>query len=529
MSLFSAQERHFAKAVSELIYCNPFLPERIEHERAALDGEFDDRDARWNLQTGNRQKPPNVVMLVQRVEELLDRARAKLATGEADAGAGADAGLYEDLLMFLLFDRLGFGEIEAGKLEQTPAALFDELERRVRPYLQFGPTQLPLWAQLPHVFSCYHQLHRAFQNIFHFIIGFSRAAVQLRATVWQSIFTHDMRRYRRTLFSRMADFTTLIMGPSGTGKELVAQAIGLSRYVPFNPKTRAFADASKVAYFPLNLSALSPTVIESELFGHKRGSFTGAEADRVGWLEVCPSLGTVFLDEIGDLDPAIQLKLLRVLQSRTFSRLGDTEMRQFQGKIIAATNHDLSAQMRAGTFREDFYYRLCSDMITVPSLAQRLADNPEELRQLIAHLVHRAMGEDEPDVVAEVKQWIDNHLGTDYAWPGNVRELEQCVRNVLIRKQYRPPHDSGKTTNDDLNQSLASDISRGALTVDELLRRYCTLVYAQTGSFEATARRLRIDRRTVKAKVDPQLLEHPHSMLTNGLADPADPMRHHRA
>ena len=94
------------------------------------------------------------------------------------------------------------------------------------------------------------------------------------------------------------------------------------------------------------LSTLSPTLIESELFGHKRGSFTGAEADRVGWLEVCPSLGTVFLDEIGDLDPAIQVKLLRVLQSRTFSRLGDTEIRQFQGKIIAATNHDLSAQMR---------------------------------------------------------------------------------------------------------------------------------------------------------------------------------------
>ena len=137
------------------------------------------------------------------------------------------------------------------------------------------------------------------------------------------------------------------------------------------------------------------------------------------------------------------------------------------------------------------------------------------------------MGEDAADVVAEVKQWIDNHLGTDYAWPGNVRELEQCVRNVLIRKQYRPPHAPGQTPNDDLNQSLANDISRGALTVDELLRRYCTLVYAQTGSFEATARRLRIDRRTVKAKVDPQLLEPPHPLMTSVVADPMDPMRRH--
>src|SRR5258707_60358 len=166
--------------------------------------------------------------------------------------------------------------------EDGIAACRHPIARVARSCLQFGATQLPLSGPLAYVFSCYDQFPRAFQNFFHFIIGFSRAAVQFRATVWQSIFTHDMRRYQRTLFSRMADFTSLIMGPSGTGKELVAQAIGLSRYVPFNPKTRSFADGLKDAYFPLNLSALSPTLIESELFGHKRGSFTGAEADRVG-------------------------------------------------------------------------------------------------------------------------------------------------------------------------------------------------------------------------------------------------------
>ena len=113
----------------------------------------------------------------------------------------------------------------------------------------------------------------------------------------------------------MGDVTTLVTGPSGTGKELVARAIGLSRYIPFDAEGQAFADDTPRSFVPLNLSALSPTLIESELFGHRRGAFTGAVADRAGWLETCPPRGTVFLDEIGELDPAIQVKLLRVLQS----------------------------------------------------------------------------------------------------------------------------------------------------------------------------------------------------------------------
>src|SRR4030095_10303350 len=116
-------------------------------------------------------------------------------------------------------------------------------------------------------------------------------------------------------------------------------------------------------FYALNPSALSPTLIESELFGHRRGAFTGAVQDRAGWLEVCPATGTVFLDEIGELDPAIQVKLLRVLQSRTFQRLGDTRDRPFLRKLIAATNRDLGREMAAGEFRKDFYYRLCSDFV----------------------------------------------------------------------------------------------------------------------------------------------------------------------
>src|SRR5262249_30706093 len=161
-------------------------------------------------------------------------------------------------------------------------------------------------------------------------------------------------------------------GPSGTGKELAARAIAQSRYVPFDSRRLVFADEGAVSFFPINISALSPTLVESELFGHRRGSFTGAIADRKGWLETCPPPGSVFLDELGDLDPAIQVKLLRVIETRSFHPVGDTASRQFQGKLIAATNRDLAADIRKGRFREDLYYRLCSDQIATPALAEQV-------------------------------------------------------------------------------------------------------------------------------------------------------------
>src|SRR5205814_4034775 len=132
-----------------------------------------------------------------------------------------------------------------------------------------------------------------------------------------------------------------------------------------DPKTKAFALDFTQSFIALNLSALSPTLIESELFGHRRGAFTGALEDRAGWLETCPPLGTVFLDEIGELDPAIQVKLLRVLQSRVFQRLGETRDRSFNGKIISATNRDPNSTANGGGFRRrlrpDLYYPHCPD------------------------------------------------------------------------------------------------------------------------------------------------------------------------
>jgi transcriptional regulator with PAS, ATPase and Fis domain len=260
-------------------------------------------------------------------------------------------------------------------------------------------------------------------------------------------------------------------------------------------------------FHPLNISALSTNLIESELFGHCRGAFTGAASDRAGWLELCESLGTVFLDEIGDLEAPIQVKLLRVLQTRTFQRMGETKDRQFQGKIIAATNRDLSTKIDDGTFREDFYYRLCSDIVTTAPLREQLADSPDDLGRLVLFITKRIVGDEADELAAEVETWIDQQLGRSYDWPGNVRELEQCIRNVIIRRHYQPRPKAEQNLARDPKRQLAEEVTGGRLTADELLSRYCTLIYAGTGSYEQAAQHLKLDRRTVKSKIDEEFLQ----------------------
>lgn len=521
MPLFDAEEKQFVAAIGGLAHANPFTPERIEFERQALGDEFIAHKSDWNVRYEGEHDHPNLVRLLVRSERLLEQARERIA-GQRTLPGSADLALYEDLLLMTIYHRhrAAFDELIHVDTNRSSgrqsAALYKKLAESMERYVSFGDRRVPLSEATPHLFAGFFQIRRAFDNIFRLILGMSQPAVRLRAAVWESIFTHDMRRYRRVLYARMADFTTLVTGPSGTGKELVAQAIGLSRYIPFDEAKGQFREDFAGTFYPVNLSALSPTLIESELFGHKRGSFTGAIADRQGWLEVCPPLGTVFLDEIGEVDASIQVKLLRVLQSREFVRLGETAPQKFRGKIIAATNRDLAQEMQAGRFRHDFYYRLCSDMVALPSLAERLRDNAEELPHLVAHLAQRAVGAEASELASEVVAWIEQNLGLAYAWPGNVRELEQCLRNVLIRKAYR--HQARENTKDaDWHDDLYGAILGGELTADELLRRYCTLVFQDTGSYEATARRLKLDRRTVRAKVDPAVA----SRRATRSADPA--------
>ena len=500
MAFLSRSERSFLEAVSKLVYSNPFLPERAELERAALGDDFVPGEPVWSLPVEDPERPrENLWRIFARLEPLAEQLRARVAAGAATRKE--DLELYEDAILHLLYLRnyrhfyeAGFGGA-AGRPERW--RFYQQFRADWHRLLEFENVSLPTRHEACHTFACFRQIQRAFEQIFRDIIGGSPAAARLRASVWQSVFSHDMRRYRRTLYARMGDFATLITGPSGTGKEIAARAIAQSRYMPFDERKLTFPAEESAVFFPINISALSPTLVESELFGHRRGAFTGAIADRKGWLETCPAAGTVFLDELGDLDPAIQVKLLRVIETRTFHAVGETAGRQFCGKLVAATNRDLAAAIGAGRFREDLYYRLCSDQIATPSLAEQLAGSPRVLYELIVYMARRVAGSEGDELAGEVTAWIDTHLGPDYPWPGNYRELEQCVRNVLIRKDYRPSPGGAR----DASQQLADELRAGRLPAEELLTRYCRLVYERTGSYEETARRLGLDRRTVRRKI----------------------------
>jgi Nif-specific regulatory protein len=210
-----------------------------------------------------------------------------------------------------------------------------------------------------------------------------------------------------------SDSTVLIEGESGTGKELAAKALhrnSLRNTMPF---------------MPINCAAIPETLLESELFGHERGAFTGAVAQKKGKLEAADG-GVVFLDEIGDMLPALQAKLLRVLQEREFERVGGTRPVRIDVRIIAATNHDLDAAVRSGKFRQDLYYRLAVMRLTMPPLRERREDIPLLTRHFVQKYAEGCKVKPKP-VSREAMAALQN-----YDWPGNVRELENAIERALV-------------------------------------------------------------------------------------------------
>ncbi len=503
--LFRDEERGFAAAVARIAYDNPFAPERIESERIALGDHFKGSDAVWTpdgahlaAQQFHRERP-NVIRLRDLSWQTSLALRARLDEKRGDLNA-AELLLYEDLCLYALFARyeLSLYELvldesgQARKVGFYPAFKRDFERLLVEPQLTF-PSGLNAATALAFFF----QIRRAFHYIFRYLLGLSRPIAELRAETWHSVFTHDLRRYRTSVYRHMADIPTLIVGPSGTGKDLVAQAIGYSRYLAFDENRLSFVETFTSQFHALNVSALSHGVVESELFGHRRGAFTGALEDRQGWLEMCGPDGTVFLDEIGELGTELQVKFLRVLQTREFQRIGETKPRMFLGKLVAATHRDLDQGLQAGWFREDLYYRLCADRISTPTLRERIEADPNELLLMVAVLSERIAGaEYGPALAKEVQQWVETELGLSYGWPGNVRELEQCVRNVLVRKRYRPAQRTQPRSN--LDQALLDS----QLSGEALLDRYAALVYRETQSYVEAGRRLGLDRRTVKDRAD---------------------------
>lgn len=477
------------KDLRSLAWANPFAPNRGDLEcRIVGDRAFRPLDRG----VGSSHFSPNLGVVLERMERALEttRKRGQRVTGD-------DRIAYEEILVFWVYHQL-IEDLDRVVGGASPRSLWQKLNRFLGETVLPGDPS-PEWVGPERILAFFYQVRRAFLSIHRYVIGETDAARGLRERIWESIFGRDLRRYIGGFYERMGEVHTLITGPSGSGKELVAQAIGHSRFIPFDGRTATFAVGPTERFLPVNLAALSPTLVESELFGHAKGAFTGAFNERAGYFEEAGPWGTIFLDEIGEVDRAIQAKLLRVLQGRRFTRVGESVERVAAGRVVAATNRKPEAAVAEGTFREDLFFRLNGDRLYTLGLKELIGGDVGRLEPMVRYVAGKLVGieagEGDPGLVSSILEYIEDRLGAEYPWPGNFRELEQCVRSYLIHGDYRPV----RFVSDRAVDGVWKRIIALEMTSDELLRHYAREMVAATGSRKAAAARLGVDPRTVGA------------------------------
>jgi len=290
--------------------------------------------------------------------------------------------------------------------------------------------------------------------------------------------------YKEIALAAPSRSTVLITGESGVGKELVARAIHRNSLRASGP------------FIAVNCGALTESLLESELFGHVKGSFTGSVGDRQGLFEAANG-GTILLDEIGDTSLALQVKLLRALQEGEIRRVGSTRAIQLDARVLAATNRDLEKEVKEGRFREDLYYRLTVVTLKVPPLRERR----EDIRLLVAHSLKRARDFGAKAITVSEEVLV---LLAQYCWPGNVRELENTIEHAALyaRRATISPDDLPAKIRDYTRtaeiEARINTMFEDLPSLDELERRYLLHVLASVGGSRTRAAEvLGIDRRTL--------------------------------
>ncbi len=481
----SPQDKEFFKMVAQAAFTNPFSPSRAELDRK-LAGT--DSSMVWD----------------DLVEAAISRIRERLAPlkqpgrAELKRYGREDRELLQTAFLFDIyhryrqsFDDFILKQLAAGDLP-IPVPFAREL---LGAMAALDMDESACYRYL----AIFYQIRRAFYFIETSLTGLSASMHGLRLQLWNNIFTCNINWYEQHLWNRMEDFSTLLLGETGTGKGAAAVAIGRSGFIPFDGRAGRFSESFTRNFIAINLSQYPESLLESELFGHKKGAFTGAIENHEGVFSRCTPHGSIFLDEIGDVSVPVQIKLLQVIQERSFTPVGSHDRQRFQGRVIAATNRPLDDLRRAGQFRDDFYYRLCSDIIVVPPLCQRIQEEPRELEALIGSILKRMVGDTAASHARLVRETLTRDLGQHYLWPGNVRELEQAVRRIILTRHYRG--DSAAATPVEPTERLLAGIEAGSLDAQQLMVEYCGLLYRRFGTYEEVARATSLDRRTVKKYV----------------------------
>ena len=478
-----ASKQTFFSGIKQAITANPFSQEReaIDQKLAGLKSK--------------RSADETIQKLLHEVERNL--AEFDTPANISPSAMTADDGLLRYGHLFLVFHRF-IPHYDQHIEEQVrhgdnpcPVTFGPDILRQLH---EFGITG----GEALRFLALFFQMRRAFFFISK-IAGKSECVQELRKRLWNNIFTEDIELYEAYLWDRMEDFSTMLLGETGTGKGLAAAAIGRSGYIPFNEKSGCFAESFAKSFVSINLSQYQEQLIESELFGHQKGSFTGAIEDHKGIFSRCSPFGAIFIDEIGDVSIPIQIKLLQVLQERTFTPVGSHKAEKFRGRVIGATNQDLASLRRQEKFREDFYYRLCSDVIVVPPLRQRIDEDPGEIRVILDFILERILGQVSGALLDEIGSYIIDNQPEDYPWPGNIRELEQCARQILLHRTYTWQSQVARDTD-----PLLEGIGQGSLTARQLLAHYCRRLHEKLGTYEAVANATGLDRRTVKKHIQQQ-------------------------
>jgi two-component system response regulator HydG len=434
--------------------------------------------------------------VISRIQQRVDKIKGK-GSIDLEAYDEAKREILRSVFLFLVFHRYAdkFDELIHAQLKNGNQPCPVSFSHHVLTDLRsFGFTD----EEALRYFGVFYQLRRAYFFISNGLVGKAPSMKVLRKHLWNCVFTHDMRLFEAQLWDRMEDFSILLLGETGSGKGSAASAIGRSGFIPFNPDKNCFTESFTQNFVSINLSQYSEGVLESELFGHKKGAFTGAVENHDGLFSRCAPHGVIFLDEIGDIAIPVQIKLLQVLQERIFFPVGSHEAKRFSGRIIAATNRQLDDLRSEGKFRNDLYFRLCSDEIVIPTLKQRLKEDPSEIDILLTSILSRISSDPQSKEFARIKDILLHDVGEDYSWPGNVRELEQAVKRIILTGHYDVKERlSAKQKVDPLVAGLHDFI----FDAEELLSEYCASIYDKFGTYEEVARITKLDRRTAKKYV----------------------------